>query len=321
MPLELDSAAVIAGLLTLGILTCSALLWMSYLNGSERQVRRLSLVPTWSIGWPNFGLFLCTLAISISLTQLVAVKLVQHSSEPAISAQETVEVDSSNETTEVLDTGGTERIETTASTSWIAVLSLLSMQIPMLATFYGLRRFYPESFGGSINQKTISLRKALSETTSYFIRCFPLIWLAALIWLGLLTGLQKIELIDEAPPQQLVTIVSNSEAPAAVALIFICAVVVAPLAEELIFRGAIYRFLKGHTSLFAAQLISGALFAVMHSNLMSFVPLLVLGVLLARIYEREGNILLPILFHSSWNGLSMLMLFLSTQSDVPFGPN
>ena len=92
-----------------------------------------------------------------------------------------------------------------------------------------------------------------------------------------------------------------------------------PFVEEVIFRGAIYRFIKGHTSIALAQMISGTVFAVMHGNLMSFLPLLIIGVLLAHIYEKEGNILLPMLFHAYWNGFSLLLLFLTNQSEMPFG--
>ena len=89
--------------------------------------------------------------------------------------------------------------------------------------------------------------------------------------------------------------------------------ILAPFAEETIFRGAIYQFLKGHIPLLAAQVLSGALFAIVHFNLMSFLPLLAIGVFLARIYEKEGNILLPILFHICWNGFSLLIVFLTGQ--------
>ena len=324
MPPELDNATVIAELLLVGMFACSAALWISHLKEGKQHSKPRASAPTWSIGWANFGLFLCTLVISISFTQTLATKLVHTFAKPVGDEQKIEEIGISDETIKATDPNHSEIPEETAPpvpTPWIAVLSLLSMQIPMMATFYGLRTFYPQSFGGSINQKPVSLRKAISETIPHFIRCFPVIWLTGLVWLGLLTGLQKLEIVDEFPPQQLVTIVRNNEAPFAIAIIAICAVVSAPLVEEIVFRGAIYQFLKGHIPLLAAQVFSGALFAIVHFNLMSFLPLLVIGVFLARIYEKEGNILLPILFHICWNGFSLLILFLTSPSEVPLGSN
>ena len=47
-----------------------------------------------------------------------------------------------------------------------------------------------------------------------------------------------------------------------------------------------------------------SLFAVVHANLLSFAPLLLVGILLARNYERSGNLLVPILFHAFFNAFS-----------------
>ena len=123
-------------------------------------------------------------------------------------------------------------------------------------------------------------------------------------------ALRKLGVLGELPPQELVTIMGEGENPVAIALLALFAVILAPFVEETIFRGAIYRFFKGHTSVFVAQIVSGAFFAMVHLNLMSFLPLLIIVILLAQLYEKEGNILLPMLFHVYWNGFSLLMLFL-----------
>ena len=327
MPLELDNATLIAGLLILGIFICGTFLWISHLNEGKQHSNPQASAPTWSIGWVNFGLFLCTLIISTSFTQALAAKLIHTLAQPTGDEQIIREIGISDEVIEATDPNRSESTEETEPPSpWSAVLLILSMQIPMIATFYGLRTFYPQSFGGSLNRKTISVQKAISGTIPYFIRCFPVIWLTGLLWFGLLTGLQKLGIVDQLPPQQLVTIVRNNEAPFAVAIITLCAVVSAPLIEEIIFRGADTTAQRviiatGHTPLLAAQILSGALFAIMHANLMSFLPLLVIGVFLARIYEKEGNILLPILFHICWNGFTLLMVFMTSPSEVSLGSN
>ncbi|MGK0176989.1 MAG: membrane protease YdiL (CAAX protease family) [Lentimonas sp.] len=319
MPPDLNIAGAIAVLIFLGVLICSVLLWSSHLDKGNKRSERPASVPTWSIGWANFGLFLCTLIISIFFTQIFAAKLISSVTGPIADEPVIKESGLFEEATDPDSSEIPEEAEPPALTPWLAVLSVLTLQIPMILTFCGLRKFYPECFGGRLNQKSVSIRKAISETTPYFIRYLPVIWLVSLAWVGLLTGLQKLGILDEFPPQQLVTILGNGQDPVAIVLLVVFAVVLAPLVEEIIFRGAIYRFFKGHTPVFTAQVISGAFFAAMHFNLMSFLPLLVIGVLFAQIYEKEGNILLPMFFHAYWNGFSLLMLFLMSQAEVPHG--
>ena len=315
MDRELDIATAVAILLFLSVLVFSAYLWFIDLNTKDKKPETPEIVRAWSIGWVNFGLFICALIISVSLTQLFAAKAISLFSETIVD-QLGIETTASTEETFTPDhqPESTIEAEPTVPNPWIAMLSVLLLQVPMIATFYGLRSIYPEIFGGALNQKSVAIRKAISGTTPYFIRCFLAIWLTGIVWMGLLSGLQKLGILNELPPQQLITILINGENPVAASLLVALAVLLAPFVEEIIFRGAIYRFLKGYFPIFGAQWISGIFFALMHFNLMSFLPLVVIGVFLARIYEREGNILHPMIFHAYWNGFSLLMLFLTSQS-------
>ena len=54
---------------------------------------------------------------------------------------------------------------------------------------------------------------------------------------------------------------------------------------------------------------------MMHANLMSFVPLVIVGILLARIYEKSGNLMVSIWFHAFFNAFSLLMLLITSMSD------
>lgn len=310
MTFAADKAEAIIGLLFLGVLIASALLWISHTDKTSRGSGRLTLVSVWPIGWTNFALFLCALIISVYFTQFFAFKAADTWFETTAEepAAETV-VPATND----MDHADASTETEPKLTPWLAVFSALTLQIPMLLTFYGLRAFDSSSFGGALNHQPVSLWKIISTTTPYFIRYLPIIWLVSGAWIGLLTVLQKLGIVDKFPPQQLIGILGSEESPVAVLLLAVFAVVLAPLVEEIIFRGAFYRFFKGQTSVLNAQIISGAFFAAIHFNLMSLLPLLLIGVLLARLYEKEGNILLPMLFHAYWNGFSLLMLFLTNQ--------
>ena len=87
------------------------------------------------------------------------------------------------------------------------------------------------------------------------------------------------------------------------------AVMIAPVIEELFFRGFLLTYLKTHVKTWPAILISAAVFAVAHQNLDSVLPLWVLGIVLGVAYEHTGSILLPMGIHACFNlttGLTLL---------------
>lgn len=104
--------------------------------------------------------------------------------------------------------------------------------------------------------------------------------------------------------------VSALAAVAAGALI----VVVAPLAEEIFFRGFFFGGLRSAMPLVPAALISGALFGSIHlagGNFAAAGLLSVLGVLLAWLYERTGSLWAPIALHAVNNALAFTVLVTS----------
>ena len=95
------------------------------------------------------------------------------------------------------------------------------------------------------------------------------------------------------------------------ALAVLAAVVLAPLAEELLFRGLLYRALRRHRSVATAATISAILFAVVHAEVVVSQPLalpglVVVGVVLAVALERSRSLLVPIAAHATFNGLTLL---------------
>ncbi len=97
-------------------------------------------------------------------------------------------------------------------------------------------------------------------------------------------------------------------------LFFAC--VIAPIWEEITFRGFLYPFLKAKTGKTAALILSSLLFAALHQHLPSFIPLSFLGALLALLYERTGSLGYSILLHSFFNLSTCLVLLL-----LKFGSN
>jgi len=92
------------------------------------------------------------------------------------------------------------------------------------------------------------------------------------------------------------------------------AVVVAPVAEELIFRAYIYPVVKRFSEKWFAALFSAMLFGVIHFNLKSFPVLMLMGLALVALYEVTGSIWPPIACHALFNATTMMIIFSNVQA-------
>ena len=86
------------------------------------------------------------------------------------------------------------------------------------------------------------------------------------------------------------------------------AAILAPLAEEILFRGILYPALRRAWSPAPAVWVTSLLFACTHFNLMVLLPMTFLAVALTWIYERTSNLLVPILVHAFFNGANLYLL-------------
>jgi len=89
------------------------------------------------------------------------------------------------------------------------------------------------------------------------------------------------------------------------------AVLVAPVAEELVFRGVIYPTVKQLGFPKLALWGTSILFAAVHLNLVIFLPLTFLAIVLALLYEATDNLLAPIFAHGVFNFVNFLWVIVS----------
>ena len=94
-------------------------------------------------------------------------------------------------------------------------------------------------------------------------------------------------------------------------------VVLAPIAEELFFRGVVYNAWLREAGPRYALVGSAALFAVIHLSLVAVVPIFLLGLALAWVYRRTANLLAPIAMHATVNGISVALALLVRFEVVP----
>lgn len=77
----------------------------------------------------------------------------------------------------------------------------------------------------------------------------------------------------------------------------------APISEEVAFRGVIHRHLRQFMLPLTATLSSALIFSLMHGNLTQMVWAFVLGVVAAFAYEQTRSLLTPILIHGLFNSV------------------
>ena len=87
----------------------------------------------------------------------------------------------------------------------------------------------------------------------------------------------------------------------AVVLALLSSVVWAPIVEETVCRGMLYRYLRDHLRWPLAVLVSAALFAVMHRSLAAFPCHFISGVTFALLREWRGSLLAPVAAHATIN--------------------
>jgi membrane protease YdiL (CAAX protease family) len=144
--------------------------------------------------------------------------------------------------------------------------------------------------------------------------------LAAMLFLPAALGLSKLsqdamELINLNPQEQ--EVVTELQDPSLTVvekvLIGMIAVVFAPVVEEALFRGILYPAVKRVRGRRLALWLSAALFAASHFNMMTFLPLLVFGLVLVFLYENFESLLVPVVAHSLFNAANFVILVFQDQ--------
>ncbi|MBA3857211.1 MAG: hypothetical protein C0507_09920 [Cyanobacteria bacterium PR.3.49] len=86
--------------------------------------------------------------------------------------------------------------------------------------------------------------------------------------------------------------------------------ILAPICEEILFRGFLYTALRRYWGILPSMLVSAALFAGVHLDAGAFLPLMTLGMLFAFTLERTRSILPCIVAHGLWNSGTFTMVLL-----------
>jgi membrane protease YdiL (CAAX protease family) len=139
---------------------------------------------------------------------------------------------------------------------------------------------------------------------------FGCVWSAWMFLLWHLVGGGGIE------AQEIVKMLGNTHQILAKIWLILGAVVIAPIGEELFFRGFMYGFFKNHTKQTIANIAVAFIFASLHGNIVAFGSLFVFSLCLVNLYERDGDIRELICVHAFCNAVHTIAILCAK---VPHG--
>lgn len=83
--------------------------------------------------------------------------------------------------------------------------------------------------------------------------------------------------------------------------------ILAPVTEEMLFRGLVYRRLTLYLPKWGAVILGAAIFAVYHGNMIQMLFAFPMALLIIWSYEKWGTLTAPILFHMAANLTTVLL--------------
>ena len=86
--------------------------------------------------------------------------------------------------------------------------------------------------------------------------------------------------------------------------------ILAPISEELVFRGCIFNIIKRTHKEMIAMIVSAIIFGIIHMNITQGIYAAMLGIILAYAYIVTKTILIPIIMHMSANLISVFITIL-----------
>jgi uncharacterized protein len=93
------------------------------------------------------------------------------------------------------------------------------------------------------------------------------------------------------------------------ALVFVVAAVIAPIVEELLFRGLLYQWLRARLGIAVAVVLSAAIFSVVHVIPLLFPALFLIGIVLALAFEYGRSLWVSIALHFFQNAFAVCVIF------------
>jgi membrane protease YdiL (CAAX protease family) len=198
-------------------------------------------------------------------------------------------------------------------TGWMTHANLVNVAIVVDTVFFqfaglflvifALRRMrlaWHHAFGLSLHD----FPRQIAYAITFYVGVMPVVFLAAFIYAAFLTDVGYP--LTPSDTQEVVSIFTQANYPLGLKIYMgIVAVTLAPLVEELLFRGILLPLLARYMDSSWAILIVSAMFAMLHCHVPSFAPLFVIAVAFSYAYLYSGSILVPVVMHALFNAVGI----------------
>ena len=154
----------------------------------------------------------------------------------------------------------------------------------------------------NLKNKFVLNKKDIKRTLKYFVAFLPVIFIMSFLCKIMLFEYEEQKLVVEIKKNFNNNLFFN----------FFLIIIVAPIIEEIVFRGLFYKTLKNFIPFVQASIISSLIFAIIHENILSLTILFLLSLYLTWIYERTNSILYSIITHSIFNFLNLLLIYIGS---------
>ncbi len=274
---EMTWAQVATLALEIAIHAAGLLLFLWILLSRRARAMPRSLLPEWRIPVADFGIFLCSGLMGAAVANAVAGTILR-------------------------------RVPPTTDASFVAASA--AMEGGFLLGLLGFHAVYGRAGRAAAQPPRIGLDLGSGFLT--FLVAMPFVTGINFCW-GLF--LTRMGLPDEK--QELVSILENTHSPVLQGLFVLVATLLVPAAEEVLFRGGLFRYLRTRIPRWAAVASTSVVFGALHvqwsnhmGGLPSLLPLIVLAAVFCVAYERTGSIATPIVAHALFN-LNMIVLVIA----------
>ncbi|WP_061213554.1 CPBP family intramembrane glutamic endopeptidase [Syntrophomonas wolfei] len=132
-----------------------------------------------------------------------------------------------------------------------------------------------------------------------------------LMLLVLLLGLPINYLQPDIRPQVFEEMLRSVQGGSEFIILLLMGAVLAPVSEELFYRGMIYPVVRGYLGPLWGAIAAGLIFGLAHWDFWRTIPLAVGGAVLCYFYEKTGSILVTMLAHGVWNGVMAVIIYFS----------
>lgn len=120
----------------------------------------------------------------------------------------------------------------------------------------------------------------------------------------------------ELEPQTYEEMLRSADSLGQMALLSLMGVILAPLSEEMLYRGMLYPVVRRSLGPVGGVMVAGLIFGAVHGDLWRTVPLAAGGMMLCYLYEKTGSIYITTLAHGVWNGVMTAAVWLSMHSSM-----